>query len=280
MINQYTVIGQPIKHSLSPGIHHLFGELTQRRINYTRSEATPDTFARTVIDWQQAGGMGCNITLPFKQLALEVCDRLSISAQRAQAVNTIHMHRDGSRVGHNTDGSGLLQDISVNQGYSLSGKRIILIGAGGAARGVLGPLLKASPATVHVANRTQSRAEELATTFGHLGTTSASDLQSLNDYEPFDVVINATSLSLQGQVPAIPSALLAPAALSYDMMYAAEDTPFMSWSRKHGASTVCNGFGMLIEQAADAFFIWEGVRPKTRLALPRLRKLLADHVGH
>ena len=143
MINRYTVIGQPIAHSLSPIIHQLFGELTQRKIHYTRTEASPETFADTVINWQGSGGRGCNVTMPFKEQAHEVCDRLSVAARLAGSVNTIHMHKDGSRIGHNTDGLGLLADFKSNLRWTLTNRNVLLIGAGGASRGVVGPLLDA-----------------------------------------------------------------------------------------------------------------------------------------
>jgi len=274
MINRYTVIGQPIAHSLSPVIHQLFGELTQRKIQYTRTEATVENFHETVLKWQASGGRGCNITLPFKEQALAVCDRLSVGAKRAGSVNTINMHRDGGRVGHNTDGLGLLVDLQQNLKFPLSGKRILLLGAGGAARGVVGPLLDAGPEVLHIVNRTEERATSLAEAFEGDGPVQASAYAQLADEAPYDLVINATSLSLQGEVPPLSEQIFSPVALAYDMMYAKNDTVFMTWSRDCGAS-VSNGFGMLVEQAAEAFLIWEDARPKTRMAWPRLYELLS-----
>lgn len=274
MINRYTVIGQPIAHSLSPVVHQLFGELTQRRVQYTRTEATPETFADTVIEWQQSGARGCNVTAPFKELAVDVCDRLNSNAQQAGSVNTIHMHRDGSRVGHNTDGLGLVADIVSNQRRSLESRRILILGAGGAARGVMGPLLETRPACLHVANRTASRAEHLASMFQDLGPVSGAGLDSLDQQPTFDVIINATTLSMNGDMPPLPDSLLSHESLAYDMTYGRQDTPFMNWGKACGA-TACNGLGMLVEQAAESFLIWEGVRPKTRLAFPRLREMLS-----
>lgn len=274
MINRYTVIGQPVAHSMSPAIHHLFGELTQRRVLYTRSEATPENFSDTVLQWQKNGGQGCNITLPFKQLALKICDRLSPSAQLAQAVNTIHMHRDGNLVGHNTDGSGLCTDLEINQRFAIAGQHVLLLGAGGAARGALGPLLEKRPALVHIANRSADRAKALAASFAGFGTTTGGGYDTLDTAQAFDLVINATSLSLQGEIPPLPEHVFAAGAVSYDMMYGKDDTSFMSWSRTQGVGRVCGGFGMLVEQAADAFFIWEGARPKTRMVFTRLHDLI------
>lgn len=272
MINRYTVIGQPIAHSLSPSIHELFGELTQRRISYSRTEATPATFTDTVRDWQASGGRGCNVTAPFKALALDACDRLAPAARRAGSVNTIRMHRDGSRVGHSTDGAGLLADLERNLHFPLAGRRVLLLGAGGASRAVVEPLLGARPALLHVANRTAERAHDLAAAFAEDGPIGGSGYETLSELAPFDLVVNATSASLAGDLPPLPDALFADNALAYDMMYASGDTVFMSWARARGAS-VSDGFGMLVEQAAVAFAIWEGVRPKTRMARARLNAL-------
>lgn len=277
MINAYTVIGQPIAHSLSPMIHALFGELTQRRISYTRTEGTPETFADIVRQWQQEGGRGCNVTAPFKEQAVEVCTHLALSAERAQSVNTIHMHRDGRLVGHSTDGAGMLEDIEHNIRFKVSGRRVLILGAGGAARGVLGPLLDAEPAALHIANRTVARAEGILKAFKNDPAAtvpmSASSYESLASEAPFDLVINATSLSLAGNLPTLPDGLFCSQALAYDMMYSRIDTVFMAWARGQGAE-VSDGFGMLVEQAAEAFLVWEGVRPKTRMAWPRLLELL------
>ena len=272
MINRYTVIGQPVAHSLSPPIHELFGELTQRRIRYERTESTPETFVDTVREWQASGGRGCNVTLPFKALALEACDRLTDAARRAGSVNTIHMHRDGSRVGHTTDGAGLLADLTRNLRFPLAGRRVLLLGAGGASRAVVEPLLGTGPALLHIANRTPERASELAALFAEEGPVGGSGYEALTGLAPFDLVVNATSASLAGDLPPLPDALFSADALAYDMMYAPDDTVFMAWARARGAR-VSDGFGMLVEQAAEAFSVWEGVRPKTRMARARLHAL-------
>lgn len=274
MINQYTVIGQPIAHSLSPVVHQLFGELTQRKIRYTRTEASVESFARTVIDFQQSGGRGCNVTAPFKELAVTVCDRVVPNALRAGAVNTIHMHRDGKLLGHNTDGLGLVVDIQVNKLRKLASQRILLLGAGGAARGVIAPLLAQQPACLHIANRSADKASALATLFSDLGPVTASGYGELAGEPVFDVIINATTLSLDGGMLPLPDNIVGHQSLAYDMTYGKLDTVFMVWSRERGAST-SNGLGMLVEQAAESFLIWEGVRPKTRMAYPRLMELLS-----
>jgi len=264
MINRYTIIGQPVAQSVSPAIHHMFGELTQRRLHYTRTEATDDSFAAIVKDWQTTGGKGCNITAPFKELALAVCDRLSESARLAGAVNTIEMHRDGSLVGHNTDGIGLLTDIEKNQHVSIEGLRVLIVGAGGAARGAIGPLLSANPACLHIANRTVERAEKLANTFASLGTVDFSSYDNLSKVASFDIVINATSMGFDNSAPPLPATILHANTFAYDMMYKAQQTPFLVWCEQNGVTKFSDGFGMLVEQAADAYLIWEGVRPKTR----------------
>jgi len=264
VINRYTVIGQPVSHSVSPAIHHMFGELTQRRLLYTRTEATEATFATVVKDWQASGAMGCNITAPFKQLAVSVCDRLNDSARLANAVNTIEMHKDGSLVGHNTDGAGLLADIEKNKHISIDGKRVLLLGAGGAARGVIAPLLNAQPACLHIANRTVERAQELAGSFASMGATNFSSFNELSQEAKFDIIINATSMGFDSGAPPIPVSTVGPGTFGYDMMYSKNQTPFLGWCEQTGMKQFTDGFGMLVEQAADAYLIWEGVRPKTR----------------
>jgi len=273
MINRYTVIGQPIAHSLSPVVHQLFGELTQRKIHYTRTESTPQTFAKTVHDWKESGANGCNVTSPFKELAFGVCDRLSNEAQRAGAVNTIHMRQDGVLAGHTTDGAGIVTDIVRNKRYEINTKRVLVLGAGGAARGVMQAILAQDPALLHVANRTTAKALQLADLFADLGPVSAGGYQQLDELDSFDIVINATTLGMTGTMPDLPQQLINQGALAYDMTYASRDTAFMEWGRARQAS-VCNGLGMLVEQAAESFLIWEGVRPKTRMVYPRLSEML------
>jgi len=264
VINRYTIIGQPVAHSVSPAIHHLFGELTQRRLLYTRTEATEESFAATVKEWQASGGKGCNITTPFKEQAVDVCDRLSDNAKLANAVNTIQMHRDGSLVGHNTDGIGLLRDIKNNKHIEVTGKRVLLLGAGGAARGAAAPLLHAQPDCLHIANRTIERANSLATAFASLGTIHTSNYDALTQEPGFDIIINATSMGFDSGAPPIPTNIVGPETFAYDMMYSKDKTPFLSWCEANGVKQFSDGFGMLVEQAADAYLIWEGVRPKTR----------------
>ncbi len=287
MINAYTVIGNPVARSLSPLIHELFGELVQRRIRYTRTEATHDSFESIVRGWRAAGGRGANVTMPFKERAFELCDRLSPDAARAGAVNTLHMHRDGAIVGHNTDGRGLVVDLRGRLGRRLAGERVLLLGAGGAARGALGALADAAPATLHVVNRTVSRAEALVALEREAPAPrgprsrdapprtapTASDYAALEGGEPFDVIINATSLSHAGETPPLPEGVFADGALAYDMTYGPGRTAFVEAALGAGAERAADGFGMLVEQAAEAFLIWEGVRPKTAKAWTRLQAL-------
>lgn len=273
MINRYTVIGQPIAHSLSPIVHQLFGELTQRKIKYTRTEATPETFENTVLELRASGAKGCNVTAPFKELAVTVCDRLSPGAAHAGSVNTIQMSRDGSLAGHNTDGVGLVADIVTNKRHTIKDKKVLILGAGGAARGIVAPLLKADPSKLYIANRTAHKAESLVARFADLGNVAAGGYDTLAERGHFDLIVNATSSSLAGSMPELPNSIAALGALAYDMTYAAGDTAFMLWAKERNIEGV-NGLGMLVEQAAESFLIWEGVRPKTRMVYPRLREML------
>jgi len=275
-MSKYTVIGQPIAHSLSPQIHQVFASLTHRSIQYTRTESSVEDFSDTLDRFQRNGGQGCNVTVPFKQLAVMHCHNLDASASVAGAVNTILMHEDGSRVGHNTDGSGLCADLESNIQFLIESKRVLILGAGGATRGILGPLLSRNPTQIAIANRTESKALELADTFKNHGSVRGSSFQSIKELGEFDLVLNATSMSLQGESPPLTESTFAADALAYDLMYAKSDTQFMTLSRTLGASNICNGFGMLVEQAADAFLIWEGVRPDTRLAYPELLSLITS----
>lgn len=264
MINRYTIIGQPVAQSVSPAIHHMFGELTHRRLLYTRTEATDATFSDIVKQWQASGGKGCNVTAPFKELAATVCDRLNDSAKLAEAVNTIEMHRDGSLVGHNTDGVGLITDIEKNKRVPLVNKRVLILGAGGATRGAIAPLLSANPSCLHIANRSVDKAEILANKFSSYGPTAYSSYDDLNNTVSFDIIINATSMGFDNSAPPLPATIFNTGTFAYDMMYKAQQTPFLALCESFGVTQYADGFGMLVEQAADAFLIWEGVRPKTR----------------
>ena len=268
MIRRYTVYGNPIAHSMSPQIHALFAEQTHRQIEYTRSLATEANFADEVRTFVQSGAHGFNITAPFKQLVLPLCEQLSPAATRANAVNTVKVNADQTLSGHNTDGSGLVTDIVDNNAVTIKNKSILIAGAGGATRGILLPLLEQLPSQVVIANRTLSKAEQLTQDFADCGPITSCDYNSLPHTE-FDLVINATSSSLSNELPPLPSSCIASHTTAYDLSYGKE-TPFMLWAKSAGAEKILDGFGMLLEQAADAFFIWEEIRPKTRLIAPKL----------
>jgi len=262
MSDRYAIIGNPVAHSQSPQIHAEFARATGQDIDYARLEAPLDAFAQTVERWRSEGGKGLNVTLPFKHQAYRLCTQVSARARVAQAVNTMRFH---DSFGDNTDGVGLVRDLSQNLGLALGGKSVLLLGAGGAAQGVVGALREAGVARLVVANRTVSRAKGLAERFPG---TLACGYEALAT-ERFDVVVNATSASLGGEAPPVPAEVLKSATLAYDMVYG-RDTPFLAAARRAGARA-CDGLGMLVEQAAESFFIWRGVRPATRPVLEKLR---------
>ncbi|WP_430447485.1 MAG: shikimate dehydrogenase [Pseudomonas piscis] len=272
-MDQYVVFGNPIGHSKSPLIHRLFAEQTGQQLEYATLLAPLDDFAGTARRFF-AHGRGANVTVPFKEEAYRLCDSLTRRAQRAGAVNTLCKQADGSLLGDNTDGAGLVRDLTVNSGVGLKGKRILLLGAGGAVRGALEPLLAEQPASVVIANRTVEKAEQLAAAFADLGPVSASGYDWLE--ESVDLIINATSASLSGELPAISGSLVEPGrTVCYDMMYGKEPTTFCRWASAQGAAQVLDGLGMLAEQAAEAFFLWRGVRPDSAPVLGELRRQLA-----
>jgi shikimate dehydrogenase len=267
---QYAVMGNPIAHSKSPRIHALFAQQTGQRLVYTAIQVDHGGFKQAVGNFQASGGKGLNVTVPFKREAWELVNELSARAQRAGAVNTIVFRADGTLFGDNTDGVGLLRDIRDNFRATVTGKRVLILGAGGAVRGILEPLLAERPASLVIANRTADRASELAREFAALGPVSGCGFDALPGQQ-FDLLINGTSASLQGDMPALPIELLMPGAFCYDLMYSAQPTVFMHWAQQYGAAQVADGLGMLVEQAAEAFFIWRGVRPNTRPVIDLLR---------
>jgi len=276
MIRRYTLFGNPVEHSLSPKIHTLFAEQVQRRITYTTNRATEGEFASSLREYQESGAQGCNVTLPFKQLALEQCDKVNEAAEIAGSVNTIKFTADGSLHGFNTDGSGFITDITKGHGIDLSAKKVLLLGAGGAARGIVHPLLKADVSSLVIANRTLAKAEALVDRFSEYDNLSARDLESLtsNDSDSFDLVINSTSAKHSDSSLSLSGSILSSDAVAYDMSYSEDSsgsTPFVEWAREQGCTRAYDGIGMLLEQAADAFFIWEDVRPKTRMIMLKLR---------
>lgn len=273
MMDRYVVFGNPIGHSKSPLIHRLFAEQTGEALDYNTLLAPLEDFTGCAREFFLQG-RGANVTVPFKEEAYRLANALTERAQRAGAVNTLSKLADGSLLGDNTDGAGLVRDLTVNAGLSLAGKRILLLGAGGAVRGALEPLLAQQPASLVIANRTVEKAERLAELFDDLGPVSASGFDWLS--EPVDLIINATSASLSGDVPPIAGSLVEPGkTFCYDMMYAKEPTAFCRWATEHGAAMAMDGLGMLVEQAAEAFYLWRGVRPDSAPVLAELRKQLA-----
>lgn len=272
-MDRYAVFGNPIGHSKSPLIHRLFAAQTGQQLTYEALLAPLDDFSGFARMFFQTG-KGANVTVPFKEQAYQLADSLSARAQRAGAVNTLSKQADGSLLGDNTDGAGLVRDLTLNAGFSLAGKRILLLGAGGAVRGVLAPFLAEQPAALVIANRTVEKAEALAQQFADLGPLFASGFDWLD--EPVDLIVNGTSASLAGELPPISASLIQPGhTLCYDMMYGKEPTAFCRWASAHGAARALDGLGMLVEQAAEAFFLWRGVRPATAPVLAELRRLLA-----
>ena len=269
--DQYAVLGNPITHSKSPRIHALFAQQTRQRIVYTAIQVDHGGFKQAAGNFQASGGKGLNVTIPFKREAWELVNERSTRAQRAGAVNTIAIRTGGILFGDNTDGIGLLRDLRDNFGANMTGKRVLILGAGGAVRGILGPLLEERPALLVIANRTADRATELALEFASLGPVSGYGYAGLPGKQ-FDLVINGTSASLQGELLPLADDLITPAAICYDLMYGALPTAFMKWAHQHGAATVQDGLGMLVEQAAEAFFIWRGVRPHTAPVIAQLRR--------
>ena len=252
-MDRYAVVGNPIAHSKSPLIHSMFARQTGEDRQFF------------------AEGRGANVTVPFKEQAWALVDSHTAAAERAGAVNTIKRMGDGSLLGDNTDGKGLVRDIQHNAGLSLTGRRILLVGAGGAARGVIQPLLEAGPAQLCVVNRTVEKAEQLAMLFKEQGPISAAGFEWIE--EPVDLIINATSASLDGKLPPISPSLVRPGhTWCYDMMYASEATVFNRWAAEQGAARCIDGLGMLVEQAAEAFALWRGVRPDTSQVLAALRQ--------
>ncbi|MGB4674503.1 MAG: shikimate dehydrogenase [Azovibrio sp.] len=274
MTSLYAVFGNPIAHSLSPRIHRAFAEQTGADLRYEARLAPLDGFAAALGQFIAEGGQGANVTLPFKETAFRLCDTLSPRARRAKAVNTLGLDRGGI-AGDNTDGAGLVRDIEANLAYPLAGRRILLLGAGGAARGVLLPLLEGRPACLHLANRSPAKAEALAAEFAQEAPLPllGSGFEALAG-RSFDLVINATSASLGGEALPLPAGLFAPGALAYDMMYGKGETPFLAQARQGGAARCADGLGMLVEQAAEAFSIWRGIRPATAPLLAQLRSEL------
>ncbi|ORU94014.1 MAG: shikimate dehydrogenase [Cycloclasticus sp. symbiont of Poecilosclerida sp. N] len=269
-MDQYAVFGFPIEHSKSPLIHQQFAEQTQQSLSYKAVEVRPQVFDETLDDFFRLGGQGVNCTVPLKELAFRKVDTLTRRAEFSCAVNTIKKMPDGSLLGDNTDGVGLLTDLCENLGLNLKGKRLLVLGAGGATRGILQPLLEAAPATLYVANRTLSKAQAMVSLFEPIGRIDASSYEDLAGHR-FDIIINATSASLSGELPPLATDLLAKNSVCYDLAYSQEATAFVLWGEQQGATLSVDGLGMLAEQAAHAFKLWRGVMPKTSNVRANLR---------
>lgn len=268
MSDRYAVIGNPIEHSKSPLIHTGFARQTGQDIEYGRILGSIEDFSGDVQRFIADGGRGLNVTVPFKEQAFALADTLSGRAQRAGAVNTLSFDA-GTIRGDNTDGAGLVRDLGCNHRFNFAGARILLLGAGGASRGVLFPLLGEHPAHITVANRTASRAHDLAG-MADDGRVDGCGLDELGGQQ-FDLIINGTAAGLRGEVPPIPDDCLAGGGWTYDMMYSTEPTAFVRWGQAHGAARALDGLGMLVEQAAESFFIWRGVMPDTGPVIEMLR---------
>jgi len=270
MTDKYAVIGNPIEHSKSPLIHAEFARQTGQDMEYGRLLGTPDDFAGDARRFFGDGGRGMNVTVPFKEQAWKIADERSPGAEIAGAVNTLILLQDDRLRGDNTDGVGLVRDLTENHGFEMIGKRVLLLGAGGASRGVLRPMLEAGLGGLVIANRTAAKARDLATAVAALGPVVGCGLDALKG-QNFDLVINGTSAGLDGAVPAIPDDCLAPGGWTYDMLYGDMPTPFRRWGDEHGAACSLDGLGMLVEQAAESFFLWRGVRPRTAPVVALLR---------
>ena len=269
----YAVMGNPISHSRSPQIHAAFAKQTGQRIVYTAIQVDPGGFDQAVGNFFANNGKGLNVTVPFKQEAWQLSEELGPEARQAGAVNTLFKNEDGFLVGRNTDGIGLVRDLIQNHDAKIENKQLLLLGAGGAARGVLQPLLEEKPAKVVIANRTPDRAHDLAELFNQLGEVHGAGFDDLADQQ-FDLIINATAASLQGEIPPLPDSIFTKNFWVYDMMYSAEPTPFMRWGEQHGAAKVLDGLGMLVEQAAESFYLWRDIRPDTAPVIREIRESL------
>lgn len=272
MTDRYAVIGNPIAHSKSPNIHAVFAKQTAQTLSYSAELVEIGQVENFIKTFSKKQGKGLNVTVPFKQDAFELATTLSERAQRAGAVNTLTL-KDNKIFGDTTDGVGLLNDLLNNHQQSIKDKRVLVLGAGGAVRGVLEPLLLEQPNTLVIANRTVAKAQQLADDFSSFGNISACGFNDLND-QKFDLIINGTSASLSGDLPPLPENLFTENAAAYDMMYAKDPTVFMQWAKQQGAIDIFDGLGMLVEQAAESFFIWRGVRPKTQNVIELLRNAL------
>ena len=268
--DQYGVVGHPVAHSLSPFIHGWFARATGQTISYRLFDVAPAEFRTWTREFFVQGGRGLNVTLPHKIAAAEFAEDLTPRAIQAAAVNTLAARADGI-LGDNTDGAGLVRDLCDNHGLIITHRRLLILGAGGATRGVLGPLLGLTPAEVVIANRTAERAAQLAAAFVDLGPVSGVGFDEL-DGNPFELVINATSASLSGEIPPLPPGTVGPETVCYDLAYGKSATAFVAWAERQGCARSLQGLGMLVEGAAESFRLWRGVRPNTTQVLAVLKE--------
>ena len=268
--DKYAVFGNPIKQSKSPLIHGIFAQQCDQQLLYRAVRVELDNFGAATDSFFAGGGAGLNITAPFKREAFDYAHRLTDRAMRAGAVNTLTRAMDGSIDGDNTDGIGLVRDMIANLGWVVQGLRVLVLGAGGAARGVLEPLLRERPQELLIVNRTPENAIQLAAEFADIAPVQGGAYELIGQRQ-FDLIINATSAGLSGEMPALPSSLLTERSCCYDMVYGNTPTPFMRWAAHHAAWAVADGLGMLVEQAAQSFYIWRKVRPETRAVINQLR---------
>jgi shikimate dehydrogenase len=262
-VDRYAVVGNPVAHSLSPRIHASFAAQSGQKISYEAIEIPLDSFVHGIHDLQRQGFSGVNVTVPFKREAWELCNQLTPRAQDAGAVNTLSFMPDGSIAGDNTDGVGLTRDLVDNLGVAIEKQNILLLGAGGAVRGTLGPILALSPGRLSIANRTPQKAVALAQDFANFGAIHAIPYETLGSAS-YDLIINGTAAGLSNQVPPIPDSVLGENSVCYDMMYNISDTTaFVDWASSRGVKQAFDGRGMLVEQAAEAFHVWRGIHPRT-----------------
>ena len=269
--DRYAVMGNPVAHSKSPLIHSEFAKQTGQRMDYQAILVDKGGLAQAIGNFQASGGKGLNITVPFKHEAWELMDERSEHAEHAGAVNTILFKPDGYRYGDNTDGIGLVRDIITNHNGRIDNQRVLVLGAGGAVRGVLGPILEEQPREIVIANRTVDKATILAGEFSSSISVSGCGFAELGE-TPFDLIINGTSASMKNELPPVPASVITSRSWCYDMMYGDKPTVFMEWARKNGAAKYLDGLGMLVEQAAESFYLWRNVRPDTASVIKLLRK--------
>ena len=268
-IDRYGVMGYPVSHSRSPVIHRLFALQTGQDIQYELLQVTPDKLSVAVRQFQRTGGKGLNVTVPHKAEVTKLCDHLTERASTAGAANTLTFN-DSEIHGDNTDGIGLLRDLAINLGVTIDGANILILGAGGATRGIVGPLLEMQPASLRIANRTLDKAQILADHFSRSGPVSACRFNVVPVTQDYDLIINATSAGVKGEAPPYPAAAISKNTLCYDLSYGLKPTPFSLWAREQGAERSVMGWGMLVEQAAESFSIWRGVRPETAPVLKQM----------